>query len=61
MEYIKHKVKIIEIYEYEIEVEANSKKEVLEKAKKYYSTTEDGYIGVANANTLKETKFKLLK
>lgn len=58
---MKHKIKITETYTYYIDVEASSEKEALEKAKKYYETTEDGVTGVADANSFEEVKFKITK
>ena len=58
---MKHKIKITETYVYYIDVEANSGKKALEKAKEYYKTTEDGVTGVADANSFEKVKFKIDK
>ncbi|MBN3351903.1 hypothetical protein CF086_16530 [Clostridium botulinum] len=58
---MKHKIKITETYIYYIDVEASNEKKALEKAKKYYETTEDGVTGIADANSFEEVKFKINK
>ncbi len=58
---MKYVYKIIETYEYEIEVDAKNEKEALKEVKHRYETADDGYIGVADAYTLKDTKFELNK
>lgn len=58
---LKHKIKITETYVYYIDVDADSKKEALKKAKDYYENEADGCTGVADANTLEDTKFKIVE
>lgn len=55
-----HKIKITETYVYYVDIDANNKKEALVKAKEYYEKADDNYIGVADANTLENTKFKIV-
>lgn len=57
---MKYLYKIVEIYEYDVEVESMNDNEALKKVKRLYKTSDDGYIGVANANTFKEVKFNLV-
>lgn len=57
---MKHKVKITETYIYYIDVDANSKREALVKAKDYYKNVNDGVTGVADANSLEDIKFKIM-
>lgn len=57
----KFNVKITELYSYNIEILANSKKEALEKARKCYEEDfeKEGYCFVADATTLESTKYKV--
>ena len=57
----KYNIEIIDIYKYNLEIEANSKQEALKKAKIYYESEDsyDGYIGVADSCSHYETKFKI--
>lgn len=54
----KFNVKITELYSYNIEILANSKKEALEKAKKCYEEDYEEYGFVADSTTLETTKYK---
>nr|WP_172688262.1 hypothetical protein [Clostridium botulinum] len=53
------KIKITEIYSYEIEVEAESKSEALKNAKKIYEEDYENYNFVADSTTLETTKYKV--
>lgn len=57
----KYKIEIREIYKYDLVIEANSKTDAIQKAKEYYKNVDDGVTGVGDANSLEETKFKLIK
>lgn len=57
----KFKVKITEMYCYEVEVDAKDKKEALKKAKKIYEEDyeKEGYCFLADSATLEATKYKV--
>ena len=56
-----YNIEVTDIYKYSFSIEANSKQEALAKAKIYYEDedSENGIIGVADANSHAETKFKI--
>ena len=53
-----YNIKIIETYVHNIDIEANNEKEALQKAKDYYEVEGDF---VADANTIVNIKFKIMK
>lgn len=55
------KVKITDSFAYEIEIKAKNKNEAIKKAKEYYENVDDGYVGVADANSFESTKIQILK
>ena len=56
----KYNIEIFDTFKFNLEIEANSKQEALEKAKEYYKSDEsrDGYLHVADGLSYYETKFK---
>lgn len=56
---MKYKVKIIETYAYDLEIEANTPKEAKTKAKEYYDNpdNDDRCTGVADACSFEKVKF----
>lgn len=54
----KYKIKITELYTYKIDINANSKKEAIEKAKYMYEKDYEDCGFLADATTLQDTKFK---
>ncbi|EIF6155358.1 hypothetical protein [Clostridium perfringens] len=57
----KYNIKITETYVFDLEIQATTKKEALEKAKKYYEECDEKYVFVADALSYEDTKFKVLK
>lgn len=53
----KFKIKITEMYSYEIEVEAENKREALKNAKKIYEANYEDYHFVADSTTLEKTRY----
>lgn len=53
----KFKIKITEMYSYEIEVEAENKREALKDAKKIYEANYEDYHFVADSTTLEKTRY----
>ncbi|MBY6838768.1 DpnD/PcfM family protein [Clostridium botulinum] len=55
----KFKVRITETYVFNVEIEAKSKKEALEKVKKDYDECDESGIYDASATSYDNTKFKV--
>lgn len=58
-----YNVNVTEVYCYQIQFDAQSEKEALEKAKTAYKNNEAEFNGVfvADATTIENTKFKVVK
>lgn len=56
-----YNIKVMETYCYNIDVKADSEKEALQKAKTSYENADLEGVFVADATTIENTKFKIVK